>query len=109
MKVTVFGAGAVGGYFGGRLAGVGEDVAFVARGQVLHAVREHGLRVTSTEGDFGPDTFVVPLQNGVEARPSSPPPLAPSGHMLGVSPATLTSQWSPTWARLQRERTQPPT
>jgi hypothetical protein len=29
--------------------------------------------------------------------------------MLGVSPATLTSQWSPTWARLQRERTQPPT
>src|SRR6476469_9567766 len=107
MRIAVFGAGAVGAYFGGRLAEAGEEVAFVARGDTLRALRERGLRVASAEGDFtiqpiqasdtfadlapadavllavkawqvpdaaraiapalGPDTFVVPLQNGVEA------------------------------------------
>jgi len=107
MRVTVFGAGAVGAYFGGRLAEAGEEVAFVARGETLRALSQRGLRVTSPDGDFtlhpirasdtpadlgladvvllgvkawqvpdaaramgpllGPDTFVVPLQNGVEA------------------------------------------
>jgi 2-dehydropantoate 2-reductase len=52
LHVAVFGSGAVGGYFGGRLAEAGEDVQFVARGQHLAAIREHGLRVSSIEGDF---------------------------------------------------------
>lgn len=52
LTFTVFGTGAVGGYFGGRLAEAGEDVRFVARGSHLAAIREHGLRVTSVEGDF---------------------------------------------------------
>jgi 2-dehydropantoate 2-reductase len=107
VRFSIFGTGAVGAYFGGRLAEAGEDVAFVARGETLRVLRERGLRVTSTEGDFtihparasdnpadvgpadvillgvktwqvpdaaramgpllGPGTFVVPLQNGVEA------------------------------------------
>jgi 2-dehydropantoate 2-reductase len=107
MRISIFGAGAVGAYFGGRLAEAGQEVAFVARGEALRALNERGLRVTSTEGDFkvqpvraagslvdlgptdailvavkawqvsdaaraiapglGPDTIVVPLQNGVEA------------------------------------------
>src|SRR5690348_10027319 len=107
MRICVFGTGAVGAYFGGRLAEAGEEVVFVARGDALRTLRERGLRVASTEGDFtlpsvhasdnpaelapadailvgvkawpvsdaaraiapalGPDTFVVPLQNGVEA------------------------------------------
>jgi 2-dehydropantoate 2-reductase len=107
MRVCIFGTGAVGAYFGGRLAEAGQAVTFVARGQALRALRERGLQVASTEGDFsvqsvraaespvelgpsdaillgvkawqvpdaaraiapalGPDTFVVPLQNGVEA------------------------------------------
>jgi 2-dehydropantoate 2-reductase len=107
MQITVVGAGAVGAYFGGRLAEAGHEVAFVARGATLDALRARGLRVTSPEGDFtihpvrasdrpaelgpadvvllgvkawqvpeaaramgpllGLDTFVVPLQNGVEA------------------------------------------
>lgn len=107
MRIAVFGTGAVGGYFGGRLAQAGEDVVFIARGEQLRAIRDHGLRVDSIVGDFvvrpaqatdepqragvvdvilvgvkawqvpqaaeamrpmvGPDTFVVPLQNGVEA------------------------------------------
>jgi 2-dehydropantoate 2-reductase len=107
MRIAVFGTGAVGGYFGGRLAEAAEDVVFIARGGQLTALREHGLRVESVVGDFalapvectddpeqigpvdlvlvgtkawqvaaaalamrplvGPDTTVLPLQNGVEA------------------------------------------
>lgn len=107
MKIAVLGTGAVGGYFGGRLAESGQDVTFIARGAHLAAIREHGLHVTSIKGDFvihpahatdqpadvgvvdvilvavktsqvdgvahtmqpmiGPETMVVPLQNGVEA------------------------------------------
>jgi len=107
QTLAVFGAGAVGGYFGGRLAEAGHDVRFVARGRQLAAIRDHGLRVSSVDGDFlirpahvaddpaaigqvdvvlvavkawqvpeaadamgplvGENTFVVPLQNGVEA------------------------------------------
>jgi 2-dehydropantoate 2-reductase len=107
MRIAVFGTGAVGGYFGGRLAQAGEDVVFIARGKQLQALRDQGLRVDSPKGDLmlgsvqatddpaqvgvvdavivgvkawqvtdaaqacgpliGPETFVVPLQNGVEA------------------------------------------
>jgi 2-dehydropantoate 2-reductase len=49
---AVFGAGAVGGYFGGRLAEAGHDVRFIARGRHLAAIRQDGLRVTSVDGDF---------------------------------------------------------
>jgi 2-dehydropantoate 2-reductase len=52
VRIAAFGSGAVGGYFGGRLAQAGEDVQFIARGHHLTAIREHGLRVTSVEGDF---------------------------------------------------------
>ena len=52
MKVVVVGAGGVGGYFGGRLAAAGHDVAMVARGPHLAALQEHGLRVSSVKGDF---------------------------------------------------------
>ncbi|HUR95469.1 MAG TPA: 2-dehydropantoate 2-reductase [Gemmatimonadales bacterium] len=50
--IAVFGTGAVGAYFGGRLAEAGADVSFVARGAHLRAIRERGLRVTSVAGDF---------------------------------------------------------
>lgn len=52
MKIAVFGAGGVGGYFGGRLAQAGEDVTFIARGEHLRAMKENGLRIDSVEGDF---------------------------------------------------------
>ncbi len=52
MRITVFGTGGVGGYFGGRLARAGEDVIFIARGEHLRAIKENGLRVDSTDGDF---------------------------------------------------------
>ena len=52
MRFAIFGSGAVGAYFGGRLAEAGEDVRFIARGRHLAALREHGLRVSSVDGDF---------------------------------------------------------
>ncbi|MFQ6088044.1 MAG: 2-dehydropantoate 2-reductase [Candidatus Methanofastidiosia archaeon] len=122
MRIAVFGAGAVGGYFGGRLAQAGEEVVFIARGEHFQALRSHGLRVDSVKGDFvlrsvqvtddpsqvgvvdvvllgvkswqvpeaaqamrplvGPNTFVVPLQNGVEA-PAQLVAVLGAKHVLG--------------------------
>jgi 2-dehydropantoate 2-reductase len=107
MRIAIFGAGSVGGYFGARLARAGHDVVFIARGEHLRAIQTRGLKVDSPKGDFlvqpahatddpaqagtadviilgvkawqvpdaalamrpmlGPETFVIPLQNGVEA------------------------------------------
>jgi 2-dehydropantoate 2-reductase len=55
MRVVVIGAGGIGGLYGGLLARAGHSVGFLARGQHLDAIREHGLQVRSA--DFG--TFVV--------------------------------------------------
>ncbi len=107
MRVAIYGTGGVGGAFGVRLALAGHEVVFLARGEHLAALREHGLTVatptetlhiqpivaTNDPAEVGPvdavlitlktwqlpaaaaalgpmlgrDTFVVPLQNGVEA------------------------------------------
>jgi 2-dehydropantoate 2-reductase len=52
MRWMVMGAGATGGYFGGRLAQAGRDVTFIARGEHLAALRSRGLVVQSRLGDF---------------------------------------------------------
>ena len=106
MRIAIFGTGGAGGYFGAHLARAGEEVVFIARGEHLRAIRERGLRIETTGGEFivrseatddprevgpvdvvlvgvktwqvadaaqglrpmlAPQTFVVPLQNGVEA------------------------------------------
>jgi 2-dehydropantoate 2-reductase len=51
MKITIFGSGGVGGYFGGKLAAAGEDVTFLARGAHLAAMQNEGLHITSPLGD----------------------------------------------------------
>ena len=122
MKIAIFGTGAVGGYFGGRLAQAGEQVIFIARGKHLQALQANGLKVDSINGDFtvqpveatddpshvgivdvviaavkawqvpeaaeamrpmvGPQTFVLPLQNGVDA-PSQLAAVLGAEHVLG--------------------------
>ena len=52
MKILVMGTGGVGGYYGGLLAGQGNDVTFIARGAHLFAIRHAGLKVHSIHGDF---------------------------------------------------------
>lgn len=51
LKVAIIGSGAVGSYYGGRLAEAGNDVHFLFR-RDLHAVKSKGLKVTSPDGDF---------------------------------------------------------
>jgi 2-dehydropantoate 2-reductase len=122
MRIAIFGAGSVGGYFGGRLSQAGEDVVFIARGEHLNSMLAHGLRVDSINGDFavqpvqatddpskagevdmvlvgvkawqvaeaaeairpmiGPETFVLPLQNGLEA-PAQLSEILGDQHVLG--------------------------
>ena len=50
-RFAIMGSGAVGGYFGGRLAAAGFDVAFIARGAHLAAIRARGLAIESALGD----------------------------------------------------------
>lgn len=50
-RVAVVGSGAVGAYYGGRLAAAGADVTFLVR-RDLEIWRKHGLRVRSVHGDF---------------------------------------------------------
>ena len=45
MKICIFGAGAIGGYMGVKLAQVGADVSLVARGPHLKAMKKNGLRL----------------------------------------------------------------
>ena len=52
MQILVMGAGALGGYFGARLAADGHGVTFVARGAHLAAMRAQGLRIESRCGDL---------------------------------------------------------
>ncbi len=53
MRLAILGSGAVGGYFGAKLAHSGQDVTFVARGAHLDAIRARGLEVKSAVlGDF---------------------------------------------------------
>ncbi len=59
MRIAVFGAGAVGGYIGGRLAQAGIDVSFIARGEHLQAMKENGIRVESICGDFNAHPNII--------------------------------------------------
>lgn len=52
MKIAIIGTGGVGGYFGGKLACAGNDVTFIARGKHFEAIKNKGLQVKSTLGDF---------------------------------------------------------
>jgi 2-dehydropantoate 2-reductase len=55
VKVAVLGAGAIGSYVGAALARGGAEVALIARGAQLTALREHGVTVHSPRGDFHAD------------------------------------------------------
>ncbi len=52
MRILVAGAGAIGGYFGGRLAEAGRDVTFLVRPGRAAQLRADGLRITSPHGDL---------------------------------------------------------
>ena len=68
MRFAIVGSGAVGGYYGAKLAQAGHDVTFIARGAHLAAMRERGLKIRSPLGDF-----VVKAR--AEEDPSKVPPV----------------------------------
>ncbi|MFA5328740.1 MAG: putative 2-dehydropantoate 2-reductase [Prolixibacteraceae bacterium] len=51
LRYGVIGTGALGGFYGGKLANAGNDVHFLFRSDFRH-VKQHGLRVDSVSGDF---------------------------------------------------------
>jgi 2-dehydropantoate 2-reductase len=51
MRILIVGAGAVGGYFGGRLAQAGRDVTFLVRSSRAKQLGRDGLRIISPHGD----------------------------------------------------------
>lgn len=72
MKICIFGAGAIGGYMGAKLAAVGADVSLVARGPHLAALQSNGLtlvedgqttthkvRATDDARTLGPQDYVI--------------------------------------------------
>jgi 2-dehydropantoate 2-reductase len=102
MRFAILGSGAVGGYYGARLARAGHDVAFVARGAHLEAIRARGLQIRSPMvGDFtvraaaeedtsrvGPVDVVIVAVKTYD-NPSALPMVKP---MLGPSTTVLTLQ-----------------
>ena len=101
MKIAILGSGAVGGYYGAKLARAGHDVTFIARGAHLEAIRAVGLQIRSPAlGDFvvrsraeqdtgivGPvDLVVVAVKayDNASALPLIGPMLGPSTMVLTV-------------------------
>jgi 2-dehydropantoate 2-reductase len=101
MRFAILGSGAVGGYYGARLARAGHDVMFVARGAHLAAIRERGLSIRSPAlGDFtitaraeedtsriGPvDVVLVAVKayDNATALPLIPPMLGPGSTVLTI-------------------------
>jgi 2-dehydropantoate 2-reductase len=66
MRVLVLGAGAVGGYFGGRMAEAGVDVTFLVRPKRAELMAKQGLRIKSKVGDL---SMAVKCVTEAEVRP----------------------------------------
>jgi choline dehydrogenase-like flavoprotein len=52
MQILVVGAGAVGGYFGGRLAEANRDVTFLVRARRAEEIKTKGLQIASPHGNL---------------------------------------------------------
>jgi len=52
VKIAIFGAGAIGGYLGARLAKAGAEVTLIARGAHLQAMQRNGLRLIGVEDEI---------------------------------------------------------
>jgi 2-dehydropantoate 2-reductase len=106
MKLAVFGAGAIGGYLGAKLALAGTDVTLIARGPHLEAMRTNGLRLIEGESevvahprcvsdgrDAGPQDYVL---LAVKAH-SVAPALDSIAPLLGPDTAVVTAQNGVPW------------
>lgn len=89
MKICIFGAGAIGGYMGAKLANAGFDVSLVARGPHLATMKANGLtlkangetivvhpRLAADAAELGPQDFVV-VTLKAHSVPSAVPAMKP--------------------------------
>ena len=100
MKVAIFGAGAIGGMMGVKLAAAGANLSVVARGPHLAAMQQNGRtliegeskttihpRATANAADLGPQDYVI-----VTLKAHSLPAAAPDiAKMLGPQTALITA------------------
>lgn len=99
MKICVFGAGAIGGYMGAKLAQAGADVSLVARGPHLAAMQANGLTLIEESGqttvpvtvsedpnDLGPQDYVI-----VTLKAHSVPPVVDKMQPLIGPETTIVS------------------
>jgi 2-dehydropantoate 2-reductase len=100
MKICIFGAGAIGGYMGVKLAQAGADVSLVARGPHLAAMHDKGLTLIEEDADpvtvkvnasdkaadLGPQDYVI-----VTLKAHSVPPVVPHMQPLIGDHTTIVS------------------
>ena len=93
MKIAIFGAGAIGGYLGAKLARAGEDVTLIARGPHLAAMQANGLRVIEDDDEF----VVQPrcLSDSREAGPQDYVVAALKAHQLTAALDNLSPLLGP--------------
>src|SRR5689334_5837207 len=70
MVISVVGAGAMGAYYGGRLAQHGNDVHFLLR-RDYEAVKREGWRIKSCDGDFVLRPAELKVYDGPEKMPKA--------------------------------------
>jgi 2-dehydropantoate 2-reductase len=106
-RICIYGAGAVGGWIGTRLALGGADISVVARGKTLDAITRHGLRLITIEGkilqvpvkvsadpaDLGPQDYIV-VAVKAPALPLIATRLAP---LIGPETAVVTAMNGVPW------------
>ncbi len=82
MKITIVGAGAIGGYLGAKLALAGEDVIFIARNKNLAAINANGFRLRLEDGREQHAANVRAVQNMADAGPQDAVLLTLKAHQL---------------------------
>jgi 2-dehydropantoate 2-reductase len=96
MRFVVFGAGAVGGVIGGRLAEHGHDVALIARGAHYEAIRDHGLTVESPDGAVTVAVEVADHPAGLRFTGADVVILAMKSQDTGAALTALSASAAPT-------------
>ena len=106
MRICIYGAGAIGGYLGVKLALGGQEVSLVARGAHLEAIRRGGLRLlaggeelvahppaTDDPAALGPQDYVIVAVKAYAA----PGIVAPMQPLLGAETAVVTAMNGVPW------------
>lgn len=105
-KVCIYGAGAIGGWIGVKLAQAGAQVSVVARGATLQALQEQGLRLIDAQGEHTVPVraSAEPVALGVQdlvviavKAPAMPAVAAAIGPLLGPDTMVLTAMNGVPW------------